>query len=143
MVALVRSYSDHNPGYYWVYQAQPRAEGQTWRAIGPVRSGVAPEQMATMQFERIKARDGRDLPVWITRPDKAKGPLPAVVLVHGGPWLRGRVWGWHDWPQFLASRGYVVIEPEMRGSTGYGQAHYRAGFKQFGQAMQDDVTDAL
>ncbi|RZL37608.1 MAG: S9 family peptidase, partial [Rubrivivax sp.] len=59
------------------------------------------------------------------------------------PWARGVEWGWHAQAQFLASRGYVVIEPEMRGSTGYGEAHFRAGFKQFGQAMQDDVADAL
>jgi dipeptidyl aminopeptidase/acylaminoacyl peptidase len=52
-------------------------------------------------------------------------------------------WRWEAMRQFLASRGYVVIEPEFRGSTGYGSAHYRAGFKQWGQAMQDDVADAL
>lgn len=89
------------------------------------------------------ARDGRDLPVWITRPAGSTGPLPAVVLVHGGPWARGGTWDWRPQQQFLASRGYLVIEPEMRGSAGYGQAHLEAGFKQFGQAMQDDVADAL
>ena len=143
MVALVRSYSDHNPGSLWLYQGRPTGEDQRWRSIGPVKGGVVPEQMASLSLERIKARDGRDLPVWVTRPDGVKGPLPAVVLVHGGPWVRGVIWGWHAYPQFLASRGYVVIEPEMRGSTGYGQAHFKAGFKQFGQAMQDDVADAL
>jgi acetyl esterase/lipase len=143
MVALVRSYSDHDPGTLWLYQSQPPVESPHWRAIGAVKRGIAPDQMASVQFERIKARDGRDLPVWVTRPDGAKGPLPAVVLVHGGPWVRGGSWGWHAYPQFLASRGYLVIEPEMRGSTGYGLAHYKAGFKQFGQAMQDDVADAL
>ena len=143
MVALVRSYSDHDPGSLWLYQAQPTEDGRHWSAIGPVKSGIAQAQMAGLQFERIKARDGRDLPVWVTRPDGAKGPLPAVVLVHGGPWVRGSSWGWHAFPQFLASRGYIVIEPEMRGSTGYGLAHFKAGFKQFGQAMQDDVADAL
>ena len=143
MVALVRSYSDRDPGSLLLYQAQPAEEGKHWRSIGSIKGGIAPEQMAGLQFERIKARDGRDLPVWVTRPVGAKGPLPAVVLVHGGPWVRGSVWGWHAYPQFLASRGYVVIEPEMRGSTGYGLAHFKAGFKQFGQAMQDDVADAL
>lgn len=143
MVALVRSLSDHDPGSLWLYEARPDADGKHWRAIGPVKSGIAPEQMASLQFERIRARDGRDLPVWVTRADRAKSPLPAVVLVHGGPWVRGSRWGWHAYPQFLASRGYVVIEPEMRGSAGYGLAHLKAGFKQFGQAMQDDVADAL
>ncbi len=102
--------------------------------------------MATLDFERFTARDGRSIPVWITRPaanvasrDK---PLPAVVLVHGGPWVRGGFWHWDRDAQFLASRGYVVIEPEFRGSDGYGQSHFRAGWKQWGQAMQDDVADA-
>jgi dipeptidyl aminopeptidase/acylaminoacyl peptidase len=65
------------------------------------------------------------------------------VLVHGGPWVRGSNWSWHDTSQFLASRGYLVIEPEFRGSMGYGDAHFKAGWKQWGLAMQDDVADAL
>jgi dipeptidyl aminopeptidase/acylaminoacyl peptidase len=143
MAALVRAFSDRDPGQLWVYQTQPPAGEKNWRPVGRVRNDVKPADMATMAFERIKARDGRDLPVWVTRSPDATGPLPAVVLVHGGPWLRGNVWGWNRWGQFLASRGYVVIEPEFRGSIGYGFAHYRAGFKQWGQAMQDDVADAL
>jgi dipeptidyl aminopeptidase/acylaminoacyl peptidase len=57
--------------------------------------------------------------------------------------VRGTFWQWNAEAQFLASRGYVVVEPEFRGSTGYGEKHFRAGWKQWGQAMQDDVTDAL
>jgi len=63
--------------------------------------------------------------------------------VHGGPWIRGEYWHWSADAQFLASRGYAVIEPEFRGSTGYGARHFRAGWKQWGRAMQDDVDDAL
>ena len=143
MVALLRTYSDRDPGRLYLFQAQPAEGEKNWQSIGPVREGAKPEQMATVDLQRIKARDGEDLPVWVTRNPETKGPLPAVVLVHGGPWVRGSNWGWHADAQFLASRGYVVIEPEMRGSTGYGDTHFRAGFKQFGQAMQDDVADAL
>lgn len=143
MVALVRSYSDRDPGQYWLYQAQPPEGEKPWRAVGRVRDDIKPAEMASMEFQRIAARDGRDLPVWVTRPADAAGPLPAVVLVHGGPWVRGAQWRWRGEAQFLASRGYVVIEPEFRGSTGYGVSHFRAGFKQWGQAMQDDVADAL
>ncbi|MFT7724758.1 MAG: prolyl oligopeptidase family serine peptidase [Roseateles sp.] len=143
MVALVRSYSDGEPGRFWLYQAQPPDGEAHWRPVGRVRIDIEPAGMAQMELQRIQARDGRDLPVWITRRPGAAGPLPAVVLVHGGPWVRGNTWGWHAQAQFLASRGYVVIEPEFRGSTGYGRAHFRAGFRQFGQAMQDDVADAL
>ncbi|MDR7331621.1 prolyl oligopeptidase family serine peptidase [Roseateles asaccharophilus] len=143
MVAVVRSHSDRDPGQVWLYRAQPPQGEKPWRAVGRVRDDVKPSEMALLEFRRITARDGRDLPVWVTRPANATGALPAVVLVHGGPWVRGSSWRWNGQAQFLASRGFVVIEPEFRGSTGYGSAHYRAGFKQWGQAMQDDVADAL
>jgi len=146
MVALVRSSSDRDPGQLWLYRTRPADGEPRWSLVGRVRNDIREEQleqMATMGLERIQARDGRDLPVWVTTGAKADGPRPAVVLVHGGPWVRGATWGWRAEAQFLASRGYVVIEPEFRGSTGYGREHLRAGFRQWGQTMQDDVTDAL
>jgi len=108
-----------------------------------VRKAIDPARMGTTAFERIRARDGRDLPVWLTFPAGAKGPQPAVALVHGGPWVRGRHWEWERDAQFLASRGYVVVEPEFRGSQGFGQEHFRAGWREWGRAMQDDVADAV
>lgn len=144
-VLLVRSYSDRDPGRLWLYRPTP-AEGQaSWQSVSPVRDGVDPRAMASVDFQRIKARDGRDLPVWITQPRGVEPgkPAPAIVMVHGGPWVRGGHWAWAPMAQFLASRGYLVIQPEFRGSTGYGEAHYKAGWKQWGQAMQDDVADAL
>ena len=143
MTALVWSYSDHEPGELWVHQSAAAAGTPAWRAVSRVRPSVDPAQMASLDLQRIKARDGRDLPVWVTRSDAAQGPLPTVVLLHGGPWVRGNEWRWQGMAQFLASRGYLVIEPEFRGSTGYGEAHFTAGWKQWGQAMQDDVADAL
>lgn len=143
MVALVRSFNEQDPGELLLYQAQPAEGQQRWQRVARVREGIDPASMATMQLHRIKARDGRELPVWITALPNSKAVRPAVVFVHGGPWVRGSSYSWHAEAQFLASRGYVVIEPEMRGSSGYGLAHYKAGFKQFGQAMQDDVADAL
>lgn len=144
-VVLVRTYSDRDPGQLWIHRPTP-AEGQSaWQPVGAILNGIDPARMAGVDFQRIKARDGRDLPVWLTLPrGVAPGkPAPAVVLVHGGPWVRGGTWGWKAMPQFLASRGYLVIEPEFRGSLGFGEAHFRAGWKQWGQAMQDDVADAL
>ena len=140
MVVLVRSYNDRDPGQLWVV----RKATDTWQLISRVLSGIDPARMATVDFVRIKARDGRDLPVWLTIPPgrKAGAPGPAVVMVHGGPWVRGGHWAWQSQEQFLASRGYVVISPEFRGSTGYGRAHFEAGWKEWGQAMQDDVADA-
>jgi acetyl esterase/lipase len=141
MTVLVRVFSDRDPGQLWLYEAGSKR----WTAVALALRSIDPRRMASVAFERIAARDGRDLPVWLTLPQgMVKGqPRPAVVLVHGGPWARGGHWRWQPMEQFLASRGYVVISPEFRGSTGYGQAHYRAGWKQFGQAMQDDVADAL
>ena len=91
---------------------------------------------------RIKTRDGLSMPVHVTRPVGVQGSAPMVVLVHGGPWVRGGEWHWDADSQFLASRGYVVVEPEFRGSAGFGWRFFRASWKQWGLAMQDDVADA-
>ncbi|MBL8306445.1 MAG: S9 family peptidase [Rubrivivax sp.] len=137
---LVFTYSDTDPGSYVLYE--PRSD--KWSLVGELMPGLDLRAMAPLEFQRFKARDGHEVPVWITRPKGAGSqPAPAVVLVHGGPWQRGREWGFSAEAQFLASRGYVVIEPEFRGSKGYGEAHYRAGWKQWGRAMQDDISDAL
>jgi len=64
-----------------------------------------------------------------------------VVLIHGGPWTYNNTWGWNPMSQFLASRGYAVLEPAFRGSLGFGTKHYKASFKQWGLSMQDDIAD--
>lgn len=142
---LVHSSSDQDPGSYWIY----RPASGDWRLIGRSRADIDAGRMATLDFYRIKARDAMDLPVWVTTPPKSapgggdSGPRAAVVLVHGGPWARGTHWRWNPEAQFLASRGYVVIEPEYRGSTGFGFVHFQAGWKQWEGPMQDDVADAV
>ena len=138
-IVLVDSYSDQDPGSVWIY----RPADDDWKLVGRRRPDVDPAKMATLDLHRIKARDGHELPVWITTPPGAPPKSPAVVLVHGGPQVRGVHWGWNPEAQFLASRGYVVIEPEFRGSSGYGAAHTEAGFKHWGDTMQDDNADAL
>lgn len=135
---LVQSFSDRQPSIYLLYNV----EKNTLEPITQSMPWIDPRQMAQRDMVRIKARDGLELPVHITRPRGAKGPTPMVVLVHGGPWVRGGEWAWDSESQFLASRGYTVIEPEFRGSTGYGSRLYSAGFKQWGLAMQDDLVDA-
>ena len=138
-LVLVHSYSDQDPGRWWLY----RAASRRWQSIGRVRGDVDPATMAQVEFVRAKARDGEDLPLWITAPPGKSGArLPAVVLVHGGPWVRGGSLRWNPDAQFLASRGYLVVEPEFRGSTGFGASHFKKGFRQWGLAMQDDVADA-
>ncbi|QNA88178.1 S9 family peptidase [Massilia sp. Dwa41.01b] len=110
--------------------------------LGASRPWLDSAAMAgTQDFQRVKTRDGFDIPVYVTKP-KGKGPFPTVVMVHGGPYVRGVEWGFNPANQFLASRGYLVVEPEFRGSTGYGSKLFKAGWKQWGLAMQDDITDA-
>lgn len=140
-VVVVESWSDRDPGSFFIWFGAR----QELQRLGRRLPAIDPARMAQQDFQRIKVRDGRSMPVWLTLPPRSPGspPPPAVVLVHGGPMVRGVVWGWNALPQFLASRGYVVIEPEFRGSAGYGEAHLRAGWKQWGQAMQDDIADAL
>ena len=108
--------------------------------IGAARPWIDAASTAEVDFVRIKSRDGMEIPTYITKP-KGNGPFPTVVLIHGGPHVRGSVWGFNPETQFLASRGYLVIEPEFRGSLGYGDTWFRAGWRQWGLKMQDDMTD--
>jgi dipeptidyl aminopeptidase/acylaminoacyl peptidase len=144
-VVLVESRTGSDPGQWLIYRPRPEPGQSAWQLVGSRREGIDERSMAAVALHRIQARDGRDLPVWLTQPQgmQAGAPVPSVVLVHGGPWVRGGRWQWDGMAQFLASRGYLVISPEFRGSTGYGESHFRAGWKQWGQSMQDDVADAL
>lgn len=135
---LVTSTSDRQPSAYYLFDS---ATGK-FQLIAQARPWIKPKTMAERDMVRIAARDGLSLPVHVTKPLGAKGPQPTVVLVHGGPRQRGGYWTWDAQSQFLASRGYVVIEPEFRGSLGFGWKHDHAGWKQWGLGMQDDVADA-
>ena len=140
---VVVSSSDRMPGEFWLWRGAADAP-TTWRRIGVRRPAVDPQRMAELTFTHFKARDGLEIPLWVTLPQTpVAAPMPAVVLVHGGPWVRGGSWAWAAMPQFLASRGYVVIEPEFRGSAGYGAQLERAGDRQWGRAMQTDLADAV
>lgn len=138
---VVHSTSDTQPGEYYLYDRQQRK----LELIGAERPWLPEASQGRRSFHRIAARDGLSMPVYITHPagTKPTDKLPAVVLVHGGPWVRGANLDWDEEAQFLASRGYRVIEPEFRGSTGYGNKLFSAGIKQEGQAMQDDLADAV
>lgn len=135
---IVESYSDVQPDIFYLYNT----ETQLLTTLGRARPEIDPTRMGTRDMVRYKARDGLEIPAWLTLPKGgAQKNLPMVVLVHGGPWVRGGHWDWNGTSQFLASRGYAVLEPEFRGSTGFGQKHFRAGWKQWGPGMQNDVAD--
>jgi dipeptidyl aminopeptidase/acylaminoacyl peptidase len=140
-VVLVTASSDRQPNLYLLFDV---AAG-TLKPLAASRPWIKPQAMAEREFRHFPARDGLSIPVHVTRPPGQAGktePAPMVVLVHGGPWARAAGWQWEAQSQFLASRGYVVVEPEFRSSTGYGTKLFRAGWKQWGLSMQDDVADA-
>lgn len=139
--ALVFAASDRDPGTYFLFDRVRNGVEE----LVKTREWLDPKLMAERRFVLYKARDGREIPSWLTLPAGGGKNLPLIVHVHGGPWVRGYTMmsGWGRWPdaQFFASRGFAVLEPEPRGSTGYGHAHYRAGWRQWGLAAQDDLND--
>ena len=139
---LVQAWSDVQPDLVLLYHRGTRKLTR----LGTTHPGIDPQQMGLTDFVRYRAADGLQIPAYITLPpghafDGKPKNLPLVVLVHGGPWVRGTRWHWQDEVQFLASRGYAVLQPEFRGSTGFGDQHFKAGFRQWGQAMQRDLAD--
>ncbi len=137
---LVHSYSDTSPGVFYLFNTRERK----LLKLGSANPDIDPKAMSPMDPVRYKARDGLEIPAYLTLPNgAARKNLPMVVLVHGGPNVRGEDWGWNPEVQFLASRGYAVLQPEFRGSTGFGDRHFKAGWKQWGLAMQDDIADGV
>jgi dipeptidyl aminopeptidase/acylaminoacyl peptidase len=140
---LVHSFSDVRPGAHFIYNSATKKLTR----LGSERPDISSEQLAQMSqmdMVRFKARDGLEIPSYLTLPSSVgvKKSLPLIVYVHGGPWVRGATWHWQSEVQFLASRGYAVMQPEFRGSAGFGLKHMKAGFKQWGLTMQDDLADA-
>lgn len=139
-LVLVRSFSDRDPGTYRLFNT----ETGKFILVGKALGDIEPATMAAKDLVRYKARDGLEVPAWLTLPKSTgKAKLPLVVLVHDGPWERGSSWSWEAEEQFLASRGYAVLAPEYRGSTGYGFKHFQAGWRQWGLAMQNDIADGV
>ncbi len=137
---LVTALSDQLPPRYFLYTPADRR----LQPLASPRADLRAADMGRRDVLRFQARDGLEIPVLVTHPaGNGKGPAPTVVLVHGGPNVRGTHWPWQREAQFLASRGYLVLEPEFRGSTGYGFKHFQAGWKQWGLTMQDDIADTL
>lgn len=134
---LVQSSSDVDPGRWYVLDVPAR----TLKEVAQSLPRLGSEKMRPMQTLRYAARDGLSIPAYLTLPD-SQGPHPLIVLIHGGPAARDR-WAWDAEVQLLAQHGYAVLQPQFRGSTGFGAAFERAGLGQWGLAMQDDVTDGV
>jgi len=136
---IVRTFSDRTRGSYYLFDAGT-GELTKWREISP---WLKESEMAPMKPVSYKSRDGLTIHGYLTMPKgKEAKNLPVVVNPHGGPWVRDG-WGYNSEVQFLASRGFAVLQMNYRGSTGYGRSFWEAGFKQWGRKMQDDITDGV
>lgn len=137
-IGVVISGGDRDRGSYYLLDV----EGRELTRLFEVAPWLDAEALAAMEPIELRARDGLRLHGYLTRPRVGDGPWPLVVNPHGGPWHRDR-WGFNPEVQFLADRGFAVLQVNFRGSTGYGRAFWEAGFGQWGLAMQDDVSDAV
>jgi dipeptidyl aminopeptidase/acylaminoacyl peptidase len=135
-VWLVNANSDTEPGATYLFDRRTHKLTFQFKLWGKLPR----EDLAEMKPVSYKSSDGLEIPAYLTLPKgvAAKG-LPAIVIPHGGPWGRD-VWGYNTLAQFFANRGYAVLMPNFRGSTGYGKKFLDAGNREWGRKMQDDVT---
>jgi dipeptidyl aminopeptidase/acylaminoacyl peptidase len=136
MTWLIAAHSDTEPGEMYLFDRRTKKLELQYR----IREKLPRAALAEVKPVRYKSSDGMEIPAYLTLP-KGLAPknLPTVILPHGGPWARDR-WGYDAMSQLLANRGYAVLSPNFRGSTGYGKKFVDAGNGQWGDKMQDDLT---
>ncbi len=136
---IVRTYSDRSLGAYYFYDKKK----DELTKIQDVSPWIDENQMAEIKPISYRSRDGLIIHGYLTLPKGVEAKnLPVVVNPHGGPWARDN-WGFNPEVQFLANRGYAVLQMNFRGSTGYGRKFWEASFKQWGLNMQNDITDGV
>jgi dipeptidyl aminopeptidase/acylaminoacyl peptidase len=138
--AVVRVEGAQNPtGTYYLADMTEPSIGK----IGARYGNIAPSDIGQVKSISYQARDGLTIPAYLTLPPGSPGKnLPLVVMPHGGPRARDNA-RFDPWAQFLASRGYAVLQPNFRGSTGYGAQFLEAGRKKWGLEMQNDISDGV
>ncbi len=136
---IVAASNDRTPGARYIYDAK----AGTLVKLGDINTKIPETAMSVMKPITYQARDGLTIHGYLTLP-QGKDPknLACVVNPHGGPWARDS-WGYNPEVQFLANRGYCVLQMNFRSSTGYGRKFWEAGFGQWGLTMQDDITDGV
>ena len=139
---IVRAYSDRSLGSYYIYD---KTSDQLTK-IADISPWLNQDELAEMTPIQYQSRDGLTINGYLTLPvgytmETAKD-LPMVMNPHGGPWARDS-WYFNPEVQFLANRGYAVLQVNFRGSTGYGKSFWESSFKQWGLTMQDDITDGV
>ena len=133
---IVGSGSDTEPGETYLFDRDSKKLTLQYK----IREKLPREGLSPMKAVRYKSSDGLEIPAYLTLPKGVPAKnLPAIIVPHGGPWGRDS-WGYNPFAQFLANRGYAVLQPNFRASTGYGKKFLDAGNKQWGDKMQDDVT---
>jgi len=133
---LLSAYSDTDPGGTYLFDRKTKKVSFQYRP----RPDIPIKSLAPMKAIKYKSSDGLEIPAYLVLPKGvAAKNLPMVVFPHGGPWGRD-YWGYNSFAQFLANRGYAVLMPNFRASTGYGKKFLDAGNKQWGDKMQDDIT---
>ena len=137
--AILVTYSDKSKGTYYYYDIN----NDELVKLADLSPWLNEEDMAEMKPISYKSRDGLTIHGYLTLP-KGRKPenLPVVVNPHGGPWVRD-YWGFNPEIQYLANKGYAVLQMNYRGSTGYGKKFWEISFKQWGKTMQDDITDGV
>ncbi len=136
---ILHASSDTQPPTFYLYDRARRQLSPLLEA----RPGIRREQLSATKRVTYRARDGIDIPAYLTLPRGHNHKnLPLVVLVHGGPWSRDLI-QWDPEVQLFASRGFAVLQANFRGSTGYGSRHLEAGYREWGQKIQDDITDGV
>jgi len=135
-LVMVAAYSDRDPGSRYLFDRRTKKLSLEYVS----REDLSREHLVAMKPIRYKSSDGLEIPAYLSLPKGVPGKnLPLIVFPHGGPWARD-TWGFNNYAQFLANRGYAVLSPNFRGSTGYGKKFLNAGNKQWGDLMQDDLT---
>jgi dipeptidyl aminopeptidase/acylaminoacyl peptidase len=133
---IISANADTDPGSVYLYDRSTKKLTLQYQA----REKLNRAYLAPMKPVKYPSSDGLEIPAYLTLPKGVEAKnLPAVIVPHGGPWYRDS-WGYNAFAQFLANRGYAVLQPNFRGSTGYGKKFIDAGNKQWGDKMQDDVT---
>lgn len=133
---LISASADVDPGSTYLYDRIKKKLTFQYRP----RPNIPVNDLAEMKPISYQSSDGLEIPAFLTLP-KGLEPknLPLIVFPHGGPWARDG-WGYNSFAQFLANRGYAVLSPNFRSSTGYGKKFLNAGNNQWGEKMQDDIT---
>lgn len=133
---IVATHSDVDPGTVWLFDRKTKNLSTLYQ----VREKLYRKSLSPMTSVKYKSSDGLEIPAYLTLPKGVEAKnLPVVVFPHGGPWGRDS-WGYNTFAQYLANRGYAVLQPNFRASTGYGKKFLNAGNNQWGEKMQDDIT---